>query len=170
MLSLWATDAQIWNKIPLTVYLHTLKPDRLIQGNAQNSENVVGNCECVCWEVGRGEGGGWYNVPNWKQMSCFLIVVPRNRHQAFDKELHWPQGWVGWMLQLGSVGWSKCCFHGPDWNHEIQLLSCQERRMGWVLLLIAVTGTTGEGARLGGVKIAGSVVCCFKEGRVAKHV
>lgn len=51
MLSLWAFDAQICLPLqqdPLTVYLHTLKPDRLIQGNAQGSETVVGNCEHVC--------------------------------------------------------------------------------------------------------------------------
>ncbi len=37
MLSLWAIDAQISLAVqqdPLTVYLHTLKPDMLIQGNA----------------------------------------------------------------------------------------------------------------------------------------
>lgn len=59
MLSLWAIDAQISLAVqqdPLTVYLHTLKPDMLIQGNAQGSETVVGNCERV-WVLGGGSGG-----------------------------------------------------------------------------------------------------------------
>lgn len=55
MLSLWAIDAQIWLTLqqdPLAVYLHTLKPDRLTQGNAHSNETVVVNCE------GRFGGGG----------------------------------------------------------------------------------------------------------------
>lgn len=59
MLSLGAIDAQVCLTVqqdPLTVYLHTLKADRLIEGNAQGSETVVDNCERV-WVLGEGRGG-----------------------------------------------------------------------------------------------------------------
>lgn len=111
-LSYWRQNLSHSATGSLTINLHMLKPDRPIHSNAQGRETIVGNCEymcvcvCLCWDW------GWYIAANWKQMSCFLIMVPRNRHHVFDKELQWPQGWAGWMLQLGSFSWSKCCFKG----------------------------------------------------------
>lgn len=82
-------------------------------------------------------------------MSCFLIVVPRNRHRAFDKALQRPRGRAGSgrvndaaEQRLGEVSAAPV---GLIETMRSSCFSCQERRMGRVLLLIAVTGTTGEG-------------------------